>query len=471
MTTVSQDRQYGDVLVLGLGKTGVDVARYLANGRASTVTLYGGLSSHEGPTVDDLRAAGVQVVLGTEDIDGSYDLAVISPGISERSVFFKNAESHAKVTMGEPEFAFRVSPERWVVITGTNGKTTTTALTTALLRAGGLDAEAVGNIGMLITNALDGRRSEEWFVAELSSYQLATTSTLAPRAACLLNVTPDHLSWHGSMEAYALAKEKAFANLTADDLAVVSCDDDWCCACIGRLEARGLRVCHLSTKLEPDTPCASFVRDGMLVVRLDGVEHDLVSVGELSLEGEHNLQNALAAAALALEVGADEAGVCEGLKTFQALEHRIERCGERDGVHFVNDSKATNTDSVEKALTAFTPGTVILLLGGTDKGTDLTSLMDAAVRDCRVIVCYGEAGQRMEDAARAAAQGSDTLVVHAAHLADAFEEATRHAQPGETVLLSPACASFDEFSGFEARGVAFKELVASYVTEGGHPHE
>ena len=184
MTTVSQDKQYGDVLVLGLGKTGVDVARYLANGRASTVTLYGGLSSHEGPAVDDLRAAGVQVVLGTEDIDGSYDLAVISPGISERSAFFKNAASHAKVTMGEPEFAFRVSPERWVVITGTNGKTTTTALTTALLRAGGLDPRpwATSACSSQTHSTIAARRSGLSPNSRATSLQLRARSLHALRA-------------------------------------------------------------------------------------------------------------------------------------------------------------------------------------------------------------------------------------------------------------------------------------------------
>ena len=200
----------------------------------------------------------------TGTMQGSYELAVVSPGISERSEFFAHARAHAGEVMGEPEFAWRESPERWVAITGTNGKTTTTALTAELLRAAGLDAEAVGNIGTLITSVLDERRDGEWFVAELSSYQLATTSRLHPKAACLLNVTPDHLSWHGSMEAYALAKEKAFANLTPDDLAVVSCEDAWCRAAIARLEERGLCVCHLSTSDDPATPSAAFVRDVFL---------------------------------------------------------------------------------------------------------------------------------------------------------------------------------------------------------------
>ena len=458
--------RFGDTLVLGLGKTGADVARYLVR-RSSSVTLYGGLSSTEGPVVDSLRDLGVHVVLGTEDIEGSYELAVVSPGISERSEFFAHARAHAGEVMGEPEFAWRESPERWVAITGTNGKTTTTALTAELLRAAGLDAEAVGNIGTLITSVLDERRDGEWFVAELSSYQLATTSKLHPKAACLLNVTPDHLSWHGSMEAYALAKEKAFANLTPDDLAVVSCEDAWCRAAIARLEERGLCVCHLSTSDDPATPSAAFVRDGELVVRLRGVEQALVGVGELFIKGEHNVQNALAASALALSVGADVEGVRAGLRAFRPLEHRIEPCGEIAGVSFVNDSKATNTDSVEKALTAFVPGTVVLLLGGKDKGTDLTSLMAAAAGTCHAVVCFGAAGERMEEAAHKGLDDAGVTVARAEHLEDALDQGIALARPGDVVLLSPACASFDEFSSFEERGRVFKDLVAARIAAAG----
>ncbi|MBQ9006260.1 MAG: UDP-N-acetylmuramoyl-L-alanine--D-glutamate ligase [Atopobiaceae bacterium] len=466
METTTSTAPFGNALVLGLGKTGADVARYLV-GRSASVTLYGGLASKEGPLVEELRELGINVVLGTEDIEGAYDLAVVSPGISENSAFFANARSHATEVMGEPEFAWRQSPKNWVAITGTNGKTTTTALTTELLRAAGMDAEAVGNIGTLITGALEGRRAGQWFVAELSSYQLATTSQLHPRAACLLNVTPDHLSWHGSMEAYALAKEKVFANFGPEDLAVVSCEDEWCRAAIKRLEARGLSVCHLSTSADPLTTNAAFARDGMLVVRLAGVEHELVGIDELFIKGEHNVQNSLAAASLALFVGADIEGVRAGLRAFKPLEHRIEPCGSIAGVSFVNDSKATNTDSVEKALTAFVPGSVVLLLGGKDKGTDLTSLMQAAATTCHAVVCFGAAGERMEEAAHACLDAAGVTVARAGHLEDALDAGIALARPGDVVLLSPACASFDEFSSFEERGRVFKDLVAARIAAAG----
>lgn len=458
----------GDVCVLGLGKTGEAVAAYLIalpKERVSSVTLYGGLRSVEGEATRALEALGVRVVLGTEDVTGRYDLAVASPGIPEGSAFVAAAKACSDEFIGEPELAWRESPERWLAITGTNGKTTTTSLTCALLQAAGLDAVAVGNIGRLAIGEVAARPQGQWFVAELSSFQLAESCQLHPRAAALLNVTPDHLSWHGSLERYAEAKERVFANFGPRDLAVVSEEDEWCRAAIERLEARELRVAHLNVSADPGTPCAAFRRDGRLIVRLDGTEFDLLAADELSLHGDHNIQNALAAAALALEAGADPDGVRAGLAAFAPLEHRIEPCGELGGVRFVNDSKGTNTDAVEKALGAFKPGHVVLMMGGTDKKTDLTSVTDLASRVARVVVCYGEAGERIAQAVEAAPGAA--RVLRGQHMADAFELACAAAEPGDTVLLSPACASFDEFSGFEERGRVFKSLVADYVAQAG----
>lgn len=454
----------GNVVVLGLGRTGEAVARYLAalaGTRVDSVTLYGGASSQQGPRTEELEAAGVRVVTGTEELSGSYDLAVASPGIPEDAPFFLSAASCAGEVVGEPELAFRESPERWVAITGTNGKTTTTSLTTHLLRAGGLSAESVGNIGTPPVEALGARAEGSWFVAELSSFQLATTRLFHPRVAVLLNVTPDHLEWHHTMEAYAAAKERAFANLAAGDLAVVSVDDEWCRAAAERCERRGLRTCRLSVAGEPEGPCAAFLRAGALVVRLDGVEHELVDATDLKIFGLHNAENALAAAAVALELGVAEKDVRAGLVSFAPIEHRIEPAGEVGGVRFVNDSKATNTDSVEKALTAFEAGSIVVLLGGHDKMTDLSSLASAVCERCRAAVCFGEAGGRIAAALEAARAetGAALEVLRAPHLREAFDAAVAAARPGETVLLSPACSSFDEFSNMAERGRLFKDLV------------
>ena len=457
----------GDVCVLGMGGTGAAVCRYLAaqlGGRVSSVTLFGGASSAEGDLSRELEAAGVTCRLGTEKIDGTFDLAVVSPGISEFSDFFAAARNHAAEVIGEPEFAWRESPARWVAITGTNGKTTTTKLTAHLLAAGGMDATAVGNIGTIVTSQLENRATDNWFVAELSSFQLATTKYLRPCAAVLLNITPDHVEWHGSMEAYAKAKERVFANMGASDLAVISIDDEYCRAAAARVAKRGVRVCELSVTCEPTGTCAAFVRAGQLVVRLDGAETDLGPATNLAIKGRHNWQNALAASAMALFVGVPAQEIAAALLSFSPIEHRIEPCGTFAGIHFVNDSKATNTDSVEKALTAFDAGTIVVLLGGHDKMTDLTSLSAAVCERARVAVCYGAAGPRMAaDLARAkTATPCDLQVIEAAHLREAFDAAVFAARPGDTVLLSPACSSFDEFNNMGERGRLFKQLAADF---------
>lgn len=460
----------GDVVVLGLGQTGIGVASYLADhcvSRVSSITLYGGRNSQPNDATRDLEARGVRVVCGTDSLEGSYDLAIVSPGIPEMSDFFLSAEAHATQVIGEPEFAWRECPQRWVAITGTNGKTTSTLLATQLLNAGGMEAKAVGNVGTLATGEVAARGEDDWFVAELSSFQLATVCDLHPKVACLLNVTPDHLEWHGSMREYALAKERVFQNFTSEDLAVVSEEDEWCRAAIARLEERGLRVCHVSVHSEPESPNAAFVRNGRLVVRLDGTEHKLVSVDSLAIKGEHNVQNALFASALALELGVATDAVSHGLLSFRPLEHRIEPCGEKDGVRFVNDSKATNVDSVEKALTAFVPGRVVVLLGGHDKGTELSTLAHAVSARCRAAVCYGEAGPRIAQALRDEDGDMGLVVQEVPHMRDALLAGVALAHKGDAVLLSPACSSFDEFKSYRQRGEVFKELVHELISDRG----
>ena len=310
------------------------------------------------------------------------------------------------------------------------------------------------------------RAPGEWLVSELSSFQLAGTVELHPHVGVLLNVTPDHLYWHKTMENYAAAKERLFRNMDAGDLAVISDGDSWCRDIAARCEARGLRVCHLlaaGEAPEDTTANAAWERtDGMLVVRLDGCDVELVNKGDLSIAGEHNVENALAASALALACGVDAVDVRAGLLAFSPLEHRIEPCGELAGVRFVNDSKATNTDAVSKALTAFEPGRVVILLGGHDKGTDLSEMAADVARHAHVAVCFGEAGERIAEAVEAAGG----VVVRAEHLEQALDAGIEAARPGDTVLLSPACSSFDEFSGFEERGRVFKSLVADRIAKG-----
>ncbi len=452
------------LLVLGQGGTGLAVARWASahlGGRVSSVTVYGGASSQETDATRELARAGVRFVFSTEEVAGAYDICVASPGISEFSGFFASAAAHATEIMGEPEFAWRLSPERWIAITGTNGKTTTTSLVNHLLNAAGMPCSAVGNIGTAPIAAVDSRAPGSWFAAELSSYQLATTTELHPRVAVLLNITADHLAWHRTHEAYAAAKRRIFRNLGAGDLAVVSMDDPEAAASAPAAASHGAAVLELALA-DTGAEHAAFVCDGVLTVRLAGTERALVPVSELGIAGDHNVTNALAAAAAALWVGADPARVDVGLRSFAPLEHRIEPVATVDGVRYVNDSKATNTDAVEKALTAFPQVGVVLLVGGSDKGTPLEGFAQrVAASSVKAVVCFGAARQRFLDAFRAADGQGALDIAEAGDLADAVQVARSLAAAGDVVLLSPACASYDEFSGFEERGRRFKELVAA----------
>ncbi|MEE0704195.1 MAG: UDP-N-acetylmuramoyl-L-alanine--D-glutamate ligase [Collinsella sp.] len=450
------------LLVLGQGGSGLEVASWAVDHlgeRVSSVTTYGGASSEPSDRTRALEARGARFVYGTEVVEGTYDICVASPGISEFSEFFRNAGAVSGEIMGEPEFAWRLSPERWCAITGTNGKTTVTSLTNELLRASGLPSVAVGNIGNVCIHDVDRRVEGEWFVAELSSYQIATTSELHPRVAVLLNITPDHLGWHKTHENYALAKIGLFRNMDESDIAIVNVEDEGIAAFADRVYVPGRRVLKLSLS-DAGGPDAAFVRDGHLVVRLHGEETALVRVDELNIAGAHNTLNALAASTAALACGANAEGIRAGLVAFQPLPHRIEPVGEVAGVTYINDSKATNTDAVEKALTAFPNDRVILLLGGADKGTPLDEFMSVVVEHATAVVCFGAARERFRAALAEAPASTEIDIAEADDLRDAVDVARSLAQRGDVVLLSPACASFDEFSGFEERGDAFRSYVA-----------
>ncbi|AEB06873.1 UDP-N-acetylmuramoylalanine/D-glutamate ligase [Coriobacterium glomerans PW2] len=450
-----------DLLVLGLGTTGVDVARWGAThlgGRVSSVTVFAGASCEPSDAHRDLEDSGVRIEYGTDSVRGGYDVCVASPGISEFSAFFGSARAHAAEIMGEPEFAWRLSPERWIAVTGTNGKTTTVSLTGQLLSAARIPCEVVGNIGETAISQVDRRQDGDWFVAELSSYQLATTSEFHPRAAVLLNITPDHLRWHRGFENYARAKLKILQNLDENDLAIIDVDDPGLRRLGSQVIASHRRILRLAHD-DPASVDAAFVRAGRLVVRLDGIEHDLARVSELAVAGAHNVSNALAASASALLAGASDAAVSEGLRAFSSLEHRMEPAGDIDGVRFYNDSKATNTDAVEKALTAFPGDRVILLLGGYDKGTPLHGFATRVVQQIGAVVCFGQARRRFMDAMTGAASGLDVDVAEADDLLDAVDVARSLACRGDVILLSPACSSFDEFQDFEERGRRFKAYL------------
>lgn len=458
----------GHIVMLGLGMSGEAVADYVQRhadaGEPVSVTV---VDEGDGPALREraerLRAAGVSVALGSCEVPEA-DLVVASPGIPPASALVVAAERLGVEIVSEVELAFRRSVSPWVAITGTNGKTTTTSLVTHLLTVAGRAAGSVGNIGAPAIAAVDDAGPETVLVAEVSSFQLALTSTFRPRVAVLLNITEDHASWHGSMAAYAADKGRVFANLGAKDRAVIDIDDAGSAPFADAVEAAGVRVARVSLRGVPSGG-AGLVGE---TLTLDcNLRHEsLCRADELLIRGSHNVANALAAAATASALGVSAADIAAGLRSFEPIEHRLEPADVIDGVEWVNDSKATNPDAVIKAVEAFGDTRIVLLAGGRNKGNDFAPLASAVSGRCRAVVAFGEAADEIVSAFR----GGDLRVERAVGLAEAVTIAASLAEPGDAVVLSPACASFDEFDDYEHRGRVFKELVEALpraTAEGG----
>jgi UDP-N-acetylmuramoylalanine--D-glutamate ligase len=449
----------GHLLVLGLGESGQAVCEW-ALGRAEDgadvrVTV---VDSGTGPSLEPraaaLRARGAAVVLGSDELPQA-DLVVPSPGIKPSSALYRAAVSLGVPMLSEIEIAYRISDAPWIAITGTNGKTTTTALVTHLLREAGFAAEPAGNFGPAAVRVVAETGRAGAVVAEVSSFQLMLADEFHPRVSVLLNITPDHLDYHGTMQAYAGAKARVFARQTAADTAVIDVDDAGSAPYAATVAAAGVEVRSVSRSGTPEE--GAFVRDGVLMLVHDNTPIELVRIDELKIKGHHNVSNALAAAAAAHAFGADPGALRSGLVTFEPIEHRLEPAGAVGGVEYFNDSKATNPDAVMKALTAFEDRPVVLLLGGRNKGIDMRPLALAVDASCKAAVLFGEAAPELAEAF----DGTRVPVRVARDLASAVVTAQALAAPGDAVLLSPACTSWDEFDDYTQRGRRFKSLVES----------
>lgn len=454
----------GRVLILGKGVTGEACVAYL----------------------EPLIGARVNELVVAENdqdscIEGTFDLCIASPGISEFSEFYGRAKAASREIISEVEFAWRESSKqsKWVAVTGTNGKTTTTSLIAHILEETGVPVRAVGNIGDACITAVaeeGSRNTDVVYVAEVSSYQLASTSMFAPNVAVVLNITPDHLSWHKTHENYAQAKWKILKNLKSVEgsVAVLNAVNDEVRAYIRKLRKmdeaeRGFDYIPLGTakgiRYDMRDACgsknAAFEDEhGNLRVAFSGSDELICSANELQILGSHNIENALAAASACLALGVNAGCIASAAVDFAPLEHRIEPSGEINGILFYNDSKATNVDATLKALEAFVPKKPIVLLGGRDKGTDLGPLVESCLKNVKAVVCFGEARQRFLDAFE---NSAGIIVREASNMEAALDEALTMATSGDIVLLSPACASFDEFSCFEERGEKFKLYVQKRV--------
>ena len=454
--------QNQSALVIGAGISGFAAAKYLAAAGAR-VMLSDAKEEADAEKdavtqkhIEALRTQGISCVFGAqrEELIEGTDLIVLSPAVPERIPLVQAARARGIRVTTEVELAGEIAHAPIYAVTGTNGKTTTTTLLGELLRAHFPAVGIGGNIGVPLIDVAQEIPADGAIAAEISSYQMEATTHFHPAVAAELNVTPDHIVRHGSMEVYQAMKEKLFAAQTAEDFLVLNCDDPHTRGMAER--ARG-KVCFFSRR-EELAEGATVRADGMIVIRWDGEEHVLISARELGIPGGHNVENALAAAAVAFFAGVTPAEMRPVLRAFKGVEHRIEFVRTLDGVSYYNDSKATNTDSAIKALEAF-DGHMILIAGGDDKLTDLTEFMELVHARVDELILVGDAAERFGAAALDAGIAPEHIHRAGYLMEKAVQTARELAAPPQTVLLSPACASFDMYGGYEERGRDFKRIV------------
>jgi UDP-N-acetylmuramoylalanine--D-glutamate ligase len=430
----------GPYLVLGLARSGVAAALALRARGCEVI----GLDAGSPPGAETLSAAGVELHLeepdGRELLDRAHAV-VKSPGVPEQAPAVAAARERGLSVLGELELAWRLLANEFVAVTGTNGKTTTVELIGHIHRQAGLPVAVAGNVGTALSSLVGTLQPQATVVCETSSFQLEDSVDFAPEAAVLLNITPDHLDRHGTLERYTTAKLQIFARQRERDLAVLP---QSLAGSLATGLARTIEFGH-------DAGAALRERDGELWWQ----DERLLALDELRLRGAHNVENAMAAACVCLGRGIERAAVRTGLATFKGVAHRLEELASVDGVLFVNDSKATNVASTLVALDAFAGRPVHLIVGGQGKGQGFAALREAVARDCAAVYLIGEDA----DAIAGELAGVAVELSDCGDLERALARARTVARAGEVVLLSPACASFDQFADFEARGERFRELV------------
>ena len=441
------------VLVVGLGKSGVASALFLKE-RGARVTV----SDTKSP--DQLRDEipvlldhGITVETGGhgERTFRGQDLIVVSPGVPVDAAPLVQARAAGEPVIGEIELAAQNLPGEIVAITGSNGKTTTTTLAGEILAAGGFPVSVGGNIGTPAISLVERATRQTIVVLEVSSFQLETIQTFRPKVAVVLNVTPDHLDRHRTFQTYVDAKTRIFENQQASDFAVLNEDDPTCRTLRDRTRAQ---VFWFSRKKEVEQ--GACVRDGRIFF-LDGKsQREVMLVSEIPLKGAHNVENVLAGVCAGALMGCEPPKIRQAIQNFK---HRLEYVATIKGVQYFNDSKATNVDATIKALESF-PKNIHLILGGKDKGSDYTVLNDLLRERVKRVYTIGAAAEKIESHIKGAAE-----VVHAETLENAIRRASAVAEPGDIVLLAPACASFDQFQSYNHRGRVFKEVVQALLGE------
>jgi UDP-N-acetylmuramoylalanine--D-glutamate ligase len=469
-------RQYDgqEVIVLGLARSGAAVAKCFHR-YGAIVTVNDKKERELCPEADELEALGISVICGDHPeslVHSGVKLLVKNPGIPYHVQPVQQAARLGIEIVTEVEVAGQITRAPIIGITGSNGKTTTTTWVGLMLDAGGMSPIVAGNIGRPLTDAAEAADENQILVAELSSFQLKGTVDFHPQIACLLNVSETHLDYHGSMEDYTASKLKLFAKQAPDDYAILNADDPVCREVMTRVVAQVIPfslqdqldygVCLRQLHQGP-TVAADRVKSSELVyIDRTGHVHSIVLVRDIGLPGLFNVQNALAATALAIAAGVPIPAIAETLRTFRGVEHRLEFVAEHNGVQFFNNSKATNSAATIGALEALEKD-IVLIAGGLDRGMEYDDLIPHLALRVKGVVALGETRAKIVSSARKAGiervKSVDTATSAQEAVAEAVREAAMLAGPGDKVLLSPACASWDMFTSFEERGRMFKESV------------
>jgi UDP-N-acetylmuramoylalanine--D-glutamate ligase len=448
-----------NILVIGLARSGVAAVRALHEMNAKvTVTDIKSEDSLKS-LADEIRPFVVELILGEHpDLSGTYDLVVISPGIPLDIPFVKQIEANKIPIIGELELAYLLTDAKFVGITGTNGKTTTTALTGEMFKNSGKKHFIVGNIGLAAVSKALEADEETVFVTEISSFQLETIVDFHCHIAAILNLTPDHLNRHKTMEKYTEAKARIFENQTEKDWLVLNLDDPLTRALADKAKSR---IAFFSLNQKPDE--GAFIEDGWIKTRLDGKVTPYCKVEEMLIFGRHNEENALAAVLIATLSGLEPQVIIDTLKTFKGVEHRIEYVDTINDRKFYNDSKATNPDSTICAINAMNTQTH-LIAGGQFKGSDYSSIFEVFNDKIKTLILLGETKYTIEETAHKF-NFTNTVIVNT--MEEAVEAAFRNSLPGDAILLSPACASWDMYADFEKRGEHFKACVKALKVDRG----
>jgi UDP-N-acetylmuramoylalanine--D-glutamate ligase len=439
--------------IIGGARSGIAVAKLLKSREAQVFLSDKSPTEKMQQAIEELRATGIQSEFGGNTgrvLDA--EVVVLSPGVPSDLPLVKAALAKGLSVVSEVEVAswFSVSPV--VAITGTNGKTTTTALTGRMFQDAKRPCVVGGNIGTAFSQLVGQVGSDGVAILEISSFQLDHIVTFRPRVAVWLNVTPDHLDrYEHSYEKYIASKCRVFENQGSGDVLICNADDETERTAVRKLLRSSVRKLEFS--LTSSVREGAYIDNGFLTFRLEGVQSAVIRTEDISIPGRHNLYNAMAASLAARMMGISEASIRATLRNFKGVEHRLEFVGQIQGVTYVNDSKATNVDSVWYALQSF-KAPIVLLLGGRDKGNDYSRLSELVRHNVKAIVAIGESADKVVKAFK-----SLVPIQVSTSMADAVHTAASLAGPGDVVLLSPACASFDWFENYEHRGRVFKQLV------------